>query len=279
MSQLIQLKQRIKAIEVIKKITHAMRLIAMSSHSKLKRQSNNLQNFKDEVTPLLCALEKFHTYENEQTTATSQKHLWILFASEKGLCGNFNSVIFNFFEHQLKQIDMTNIAFITIGKQATDFLKKKQITPLASYNKLTPNKLSSTATALYTKLLQIKHTLKTVTCFYNHPKSFFVQEPCKFQLLPVQPPKNCDITTLDLDDYTWPQSHKEVLDCIFHSLLKLNILYLMSESMIAEQSARFLSMDSSTRSAENLLKSMNLEYNKIRQAKITKELTELISSF
>lgn len=278
MSQLIQLKQRIKAIEVIKKITHAMRLIAMSSHSKLKKQSTTLQNFKDELTPLLCALEKFHNTQ-KSISHVGQKHLWILIGSEKGLCGNFNTLNFSHFNQQLHKITVDH-DFISIGKQATKFLHSKKVNLIKNYDKLSPNKLSTTTDDLYNYLLENGLHYKTVTCFYSSPKTFFTQEPTKFQLLPAQPANSCSPEdNIDLENYVWPQNHKDVTKCIFESMLKLNILYLLSQSMIAEQSARFLSMDSSTRSADNLLKNMHLEYNKIRQTKITKELSELASSF
>jgi len=278
MSQLIQLKQRIKAIQVIKKITHAMRLISMSSRTKLIKQAENLELFKDEITPLLCALENVHQTTDQHTSYT--KHIWILIASEKGLCGNFNNIIFNHFEQQLKRINQNEYNFIAVGKQAGDYLHKQGIKMIARYDKLSPNQLEKTATFLYEYLLKHKNSYQTVTCFYNKSKTFFVQEPHQYQLLPVQPYTSCKIVNAtNLDDYHWPQAPADVILCIFQSFLKLNVLYLLSESMIAEQSARFLSMDSSTRNAENLLKKMKLEYNKIRQAKITRELTELISSF
>lgn len=278
MSQLIQLKQRIKAIKVIKKITHAMRLISMSSRLKMIKQSGNLQIFRDEITPLLCSLEKIYptVHENQQ----SAKNIWILIASEKGLCGNFNNLIFNYFQTKLDSVNQENYNFIAIGKQAGDYLTKQGIKMIARYDKLSPNQIEKTANFLYEFLLKHKNSYQTVTCFYNSSKTFFVQEPCTYQILPVQAQKSCSITdNINLEDYHWVQPPEEILSCIFQSFLKLNVLYILSQSIIAEQSARFLSMDSSTRNAENLLKKMNLEYNKIRQAKITRELTELISSF
>lgn len=278
MSQLIQLKQRIKAIQVIKKITHAMRLISMSSRLKMIKNADALKNFRDEITPLLCSLES--VYPILDKNQAYHKNIWILIASEKGLCGNFNTSIFNYFQTQLQQISINDYNFIAVGKQAADFLNKQGIPITARYDKLSPNQLEKTATLLYEYLLEHKQSYNTVTCFYNQSKTFFMQEPHKYQLLPLQPQASCTINdTINLDDYDWVQPPAEVILCIFQSLLKLNVLFVLSQSMIAEQSARFLSMDSSTRNAENLLKKMQLEYNKIRQAKITRELTELISSF
>lgn len=278
MSQLIQLKQRIKAIQVIKKITHAMRLISMSSRLKMIKNSENLKFFRDEITPLLCSLEKVHPNIDENQAFA--KDIWILIASEKGLCGTFNTTIFTHFQNQLQHINIDHYNFIAVGKQAGDFLAKQGIKVIARYDKLSNSHLEKTANALYEFLLEHKHSYRNVTCFYNRSKTFFIQEPCQYQLLPVQPQKSCSINDMvDLDGYHWVQDPADVIICIFQSFLKLNVLFILSQSMIAEQSARFLSMDSSTRNAESLLKKMKLEYNKIRQAKITRELTELISSF
>lgn len=278
MSQLIQLKQRIKAIEVIKKITHAMRLISMSSRLKMIKLSENLHFFRDEITPLLCSLENIQPRIDQNQS--SHKNILILVASEKGLCGNFNSIIFNAFESHLKKIDISTYDFITVGKQAGDYLTQRNIKITARYDKLSPHKLEKTAAQLYDYLVENKDNYSKVICLYNKSKTFFIQEPCEFQLLPVQPQTNCDIQkSIDIDDYHWAQKPSDVILCIFQSFIKLNVLVVLSESIISEQSSRFLSMDSSTRNAENLLKKMNLEYNKIRQTKITKELTELISSF
>lgn len=278
MSQLIQLKQRIKAIQVIKKITHAMRLISMSSRLKMIKQSENLQFFRDEITPLLCSLENVHPSIDQNQSFN--KNIWILIASEKGLCGNFNNIIFNHFQEELKKINIKEYSFITVGKEAGDYLTEQNIKVVARYDKLSTNQIEKTASLLYEYLLEHKDSYQTVTCFYNKSKTFFVQEPCQYQLLPVKPQDSCSIDdSINLDNYHWSQPPADVILCIFQSFLKLNVLFILSQSIIAEQSARFISMDSSTRNAENLLKKMNLEYNKIRQAKITRELTELISSF
>ncbi len=278
MSQLIQIKQRIKAVQVIKKITHAMRLISMSSRMKMMKHCENLQFFRNEITPLLCSLQTA-TSTIAQNQAT-HKNIIILIASEKGLCGNFNATIFAHFQNYLNKINSNEYSFITIGKQAGDYLTKQGIPVAARYDKLTGSQLEKTATMVYEYLIHHQDSYNTVTCFYNRSKTFFIQEPCQFQLLPVEPQSDCSLEgNINIADYHWAQAPEDVLQCIFKSLLKLNVLYILAQSMIAEQSARFLSMDSSTRNAENLLKKMNLEYNKIRQTKITKELIELISSF
>ena len=278
MSQLIQLKQRIKAIASIKKITQTMRLISMSSHSKLKKQSDSLQRFRNEVKPMLCALKQ-DTNESESQHSTKHKNLFIIFAAEKGLCGNFNSAMFNYFNHHLTPEALENSHIISVGKKATGYLQQRQILPLVEFDKVLPNKLEKIAQDLYEKISQIHKNYDSIICLSSYPKTFFLQEAKTTILIPIQPDP-CDLENkIVLDEYKWTQDRESVTKCMFQILLKTNILLVLTNSMLSEQSARFLSMDSATRSAENLLKSMKLTFNKLRQAKITRELIELISGF
>ncbi len=276
MSQLIQLKHRIKAIAAIKKITQTMRLISMSSHSKLKKQSDAMQHLKNEVKPLLCAIAQKHKPEKQIAT---YKTLYIVFAAEKGLCGTFNNTMYAYFNKHLTSQNLQNSHVISIGKKATTYLEQKNIQPLMQFDKVLPNKLESIANDLYEKVLELHKDYEEVVCFYSYPKTFFLQEAQSTTIVPINPDPCETKDQLNLDLYEWPQSVEEVAHSLFHTLLKMNILLILTNSMLSEQSARFLSMDNATRSADNLQKSMKLSFNKMRQAKITRELIELISSF
>lgn len=278
MSQLIQLKQRIKAIAAIKKITQTMRLISMSSHSKLKKQSDAMQQLKNEIRPLLCALLQKDS-EVSSIEKPPYKTLYILFAAEKGLCGTFNNNMYSYFNQHLTAQNLENSHIIAVGKKAITYLEKRNITPLAIFDKALPNKLEKIAQELYQKITLIHHQYSQVVCFYSYPKTFFLQEARKATIIPIEPDPCSIQDIINLDQYEWPQDYKAVTTSLFHILLKINILLIFTNSMLSEQSARFLSMDNATRSAENLQKSMKITFNKMRQAKITRELIELISSF
>lgn len=279
MSQLIQLKQRIKAITAIKKITQTMRLISMSSHSKLKKQSESIRHLKNELQPLVCSITTEQISDNPHQP--KYKSLYIIFAAEKGLCGTFNATMFSYFNHHLTSAALENSHVISVGKKATNYLAQRDIVPLLEFDKVLPNKLELVAQQLYKKILELHHDYEQVICFSSFSKTFFVQEARTTILVPVQPdPCPADNSNnINLDDYQWPQDQREVTKSLFHMLLKINILSILINSMLSEQSARFLSMDNATRNAENLQKSMKLAFNKMRQAKITRELIELISSF
>jgi len=278
MSQLIHLKQRIKAIGAIRKITQTMRLISMSSHSKLKKQSDAMQRFRNEIKPLLCALTS-ETQKKRLDHAPKYKTLFIIFAAEKGLCGTFNTAMYAYFHNHLKAHDLENSHVISVGKKATQYLLQRGITPLHEFDKAMPNQLEKIAQDLYERIIHIHKHYESVVCLYSHPKTFFIQEPHITTIIPIEQDP-CEVRPeITLEDYEWMQDRADVTRCMFHILLKTNILLILTNSMLSEQSARFLSMDNATRSAETLLKEMKLTFNKLRQAKITRELIELISSF
>lgn len=278
MSQLIHLKQRIKAIGSIKKITQTMRLISMSSHSKLKKQAESLQRFRNEIKPLLCALTR-ETQDTNDNYAPKFKTLFIIFSAEKGLCGNFNSTMAAYFTKHLTPQALENSHVISVGKKASYYLEQRNIVPLLEIDKALPNQLEKIAQDLYERIRPIYKNYQSIICLSSHAKTFFVQEPKTTTIFPItQDP--CELkNTINLEEYLWLQDRKDATKCMFQILLKTNILLILTNSMLSEQSSRFLSMDSATRSAETLLKEMKLSFNKLRQAKITRELIELISSF
>jgi F-type H+-transporting ATPase subunit gamma len=278
MSQLIHLKTRIKAIGAIRKIAQTMRLISMSSHSKLKKQSESLQRFRNEIRPLLCGLTTQTTKEHLQHPPKF-KTLYILFSAEKGLCGNFNNTMYAYFQRHLTAATLENSHVISVGKKTSQYLQQRGIVPLFEFDKALPNHLEKIAQDLYEKVIHVHKNYQSVVCMASSPKTFFVQEPASTMIIPIQQDP-CEIrTNQPLEEYEWLQERKDVTRCMFRILLKTNILLILNNSMLSEQSARFLSMDNATRSAENLLKEMKLAFNKLRQAKITRELIELISGF
>ena len=280
MSQLIQLKQRIKTITAVKKITQTMRLIARSMHSKLKKLAGSLQVLKQEFKPLLCTLTKQKVVAQGNGQKIKYKTLFIICASEKGLCGTFNATMFSYFNKKLTPETLQNSHVISVGKKASQYITQRGIVPIVEFNKILPNKLESIVQDIYTKIVEIYPDYEEVVCLSSFAKTFFTQEPQTTTLIPIkQDPCSIIDENINLDDYEWPQDKQDVTNSLFQILLRVNILSILINSMLSEQSSRFLSMDNATRSAQDLQKSLKLAFNKMRQAKITRELIELISGF
>ena len=284
MSKLIQMRQRIKAIETIKKITHAMRLISMSAHSQLKNKQDPLTHYMKQFSALFTKVQASapdwtNQIINPQNIPANR--LIILVGSQKGLCGSFNALLFQFFnQHIEKELPKMDTRMIAIGKKAVDFAQEiKQYPLLATYEKFTTSNLFSIAQELITTITE-KPLYTSVLVFSNQFQSFFIQKPQVSSLIPFAPQEQLQAdAAAPVEGYLWEHPPRELLDSLVPQYLESRMQYLLFQSLLAEHAARFLSMDNSTRNANNLLEGTQLEYNKLRQAKITKELTELAGSF
>ena len=284
MSQLIQMRQRIKAIETIKKITHAMRLIAMSSHSRLKQQQEQLNTYQQEMNALFDTVySHVPTWRNTRMTPSQKQPLntlIIVVGSQKGLCGNFNTALFQFFAEHMQRVQYPSLAIIPVGKKATDYVIHHHTARIrASFSTFTMHNVSELAHTLTNTIVQAEPAYTHVALYSNSIKSFFAQVPRYTNLIPLIIPDPAGQETQTKEPYTWQQHPDALLDALAEQKLEANMYQLLFESLLAEQAARFVSMDMSTRNAKNLLEVTTMQYNKLRQAKITKELTELSGSF
>ena len=282
MAQLSSMRQRIRAIETIRKITHAMQLISMSTHSRLRQKKEQLEAYKNafkRITGLIKqSINKIETIT--QPTTTGSEKLCILVGSQKGLSGTFNISIFKFFEIETAVLE-GNFALITIGKHATDYARLKKIKPIRHYDAFSPLNFVTIAQDITQYILHTRQQYQTVTVYSNYPRTFFIQKPQEIQLLPFQEqPLTSQTQNMPQppEDYLWEDSPEQLYATVQELAIAITLQNLLFESLLAEQAARFLSMDAATRNAENLLNAMKLEYNKLRQAAITRELTELASS-
>lgn len=277
MAQLIQMRQRMKAIQVIKKITHAMRLISMSNHSRMTHQETSLKLYQETIQRLfLCAKQTYPNYYMPllyPIDKTSGHTLIILIGSQKGLCGSFNMSLFQLFRLQMRNQPTYNI--ITVGRRATQYIQKNNLgSLLAFYDNFGLHNMLTIADNLLQEIIQSKKIFSSVIIYSNSAPSFFVQKPIVRQIIPA-----AELQSQDTAEYEWEQTPQEVISYLANQYLLSQIQYALFQSLYAEQAARFVSMDSSTRNAEILLEQMQRDYNKLRQAKITRELTELSSFF
>lgn len=276
MAQLIHMRQRIKAVETIKKITHAMRLISMSTHSRLRHKKAQFEEYKNTFLEFASHLQTQYEYSDNQTIGGS-KELTIVVGSQKGLCGAFNTHLFKFFEIDYPTI-ADNIDIISVGKHANDYIISRK-EPLIKFDNFTAQTFVSIALEITDYILKHRTEYHQVTLYSNFARTFFIQKPQKATLFPLEAIEHkANTNSFAAEQYAYENDPKSLYEYIQKMLLTITIEELLFESLLAEQSARFLSMDASTRNAENLLVEMKLEYNKTRQAAITRELTELSTS-
>ena len=284
MSKLIQKRNRIQTIQTIRKVTDAMRIISMSAHSRLKAKQEPLSTYLNYLASLLAKVQQaVPSWKNERLTPTN-KHddnpLIILIGSQKGLCGGFNTFLSKHFSYYLSAHVSERYHYMGIGKKAIDFLEEThpnrliQIFPI-----LTAHNFLAVAQQVTDYLMTVTPAYTSVIIFSNVFKSFFVQKPTTTLLIPFLPEKLSPSFTPIQEGYLWDEQPSDIINKIAEQYIEAQLQHLMFQSLLSEHAARFISMDNSTRNANTLLETTKLEYNKLRQAKITTEITELTGSF
>jgi F-type H+-transporting ATPase subunit gamma len=202
-----------------------------------------------------------------------------LVGSQKGLCGTFNQSLFTFFERSELKASHKKADLISIGKRASEYIHTvHDYTIVKEFNEFTQTTFTDIAQQVTHYITQSKPAYTSVLVYSNWSKSFFVQVPEKHTLIPLTLPTTEVIDQSHHEGFEWEQSPERLLSALAQSLLLANLQDFLLTSLTAEQAARFVAMDNSTRNARNLLDDMTLDYNKRRQAKITRELTDLIGS-
>lgn len=275
----MQMRQRIQAIHVIKKIAHAMRLISMSSHARMKHQEKPLTTYLEKVNSLTVKTQSINGQRrNKLLQPKKDRHertLIILIGSQKGLCGNFNTMLLQRFTSFTK--DLSHFSLITVGKRATQLTAARYHTKtIAEYNTFGTHNLLPTAQELLRRITHAHKPYHNVYIISNYAASFFIQKPEVKRIIPAVIPEKA--STKDLN-FIIEQPAQEITEYITHLYLLSHLQQALFQSLLAEHAARFISMDNSTRNAESLLEKMQLDYNKLRQANITRELTELSAFF
>lgn len=278
MSQLTLMRHHIKAVQTIRKITQAMRLISMSTHSRIKQFETPLHTYQKTILQLFIRARSSAIVDATlpEESVNAHDHLFILIGSQKGLCGSFNSSLFSLFEKTIQHTPTYRV--ITVGKRATNYMQKNNGDKLlAFYNTFALHNALTIAQNLMQEIMQSQQIYGKVSIVYNSAPSFFSQKPTVQQLIPttlhkqeVGQPQNA---------YDWEQPPQEVIAFLTQQYLLSQLQHALFQSLLAEHAARFISMDSSTRNANTMLEELLLTYNKLRQAKITRELTELSSFF
>jgi len=291
-AHLIQLRQKIKSIQTTKKITHAVRLVSMSLYARMEKQDVPLKRYVTTMQQLFIRLSQcvpdWKSPLLISEDSANSNPLVIIVGTSKGLCGSLNSNLFRYYESTCEFGTIPNLNIITIGQKATKFMKEQPFgTLICSYAELNSNNFITIADDLVVKLKA--SNFSSVVMYSTELKSFFVQKPCHVNIIPInntqsgqqEPVRDIpqDFDGFEQESLIWEQDRYELLDYLAPQYLQSMIMHILFQALRAEHAARFLAMENSTANAEKYLERLTLQYNKLRQSLITREVAELCASF
>ncbi|MCU0427281.1 MAG: ATP synthase F1 subunit gamma [Candidatus Kapabacteria bacterium] len=287
MATLRDIRTRIGSIKNIAKITSAMKMVAVA---KMRRAQQNILSARpyaeklSNMISLLAADQENLTGPFFEQRKEVKNIALIVVSADRGLCGGFNSNLLRSTQSHLKALAKeypeAKLHLITIGKRATDFFGKREITIDAKYPGVFQRLEFAQAQTIGRSAVSgfLNGDYDKVQIIVNEFRSIAKQEVAVHDFLPIAPAKSTEAAQGKKFnvEYIYEPSQAEVLNGILPKHLNMQIWRAMLESNAAEQAARMMAMENATRNAKELNRTLTLTYNKLRQAAITKEILEVV---
>jgi len=272
------IKNRIRSIENTRKVTAAMELISVA---KLNRIEKSLLNFRPYVAALEGMLHRLlssspqarHVFLGEKETVSERVCLGVI-TSDSGLCGVYNNNIIRLAEEFVRRQDKDKITLVCIGRKGFNYFRRQGLKVESAYlgvNGRYSDKLCLEINDKF-KDMFISGAVPRIYIAYTHFRTALSYEPRVEKFLGLEP------LAADNRDYLSEPGMDIILDELIPKYLYLKLKLIILESFTAEHSARIVAMKSATDNARDLLEKLTLLRNKTRQANITQEIMEIISS-
>ena len=286
MASLDDLKKRIASVKSTQKITKAMKMVAAAKLRKAQESAERGRPYSEKMNNVILNLsngisDKENAPKLLSGTGKDKVHLCVVMTSDRGLCGGFNSNIIKkakLFFSKLAQ-EGKELKIITVGSKGNDQLKRiygKQIIEKLSFKN---SKNVNYADAEKVSKIIIdkfeKEEFDICTIFYNQFKNVITQIPQAQQIIPLK--TDNEAATKSDDSYELEPDEDEILSNLLPKNISTQIFKAMLENSASEQGSRMSAMDNATRNAGEMVDKLTIEYNRSRQAAITKELIEIIS--
>ena len=290
MPSLDDLKKRIASVKSTQKITKAMKMVAAAKLRKAQEAAEQSRPYADNMENLMDSISRGYiqtdSSRNLLTGSDEDKTiLLVLFTSERGLCGGFNSQVSKALREKIIELQNQNktVKVLCVGKKGYDIIKRQYGDLIVEMIDLSSVKSIQYGDAknISDKIIKMYFDAEFDRCliFYNKFKSVISQIPTEQQVIPAE--KSEDETNEDQSKdnsfFEFEPNEKEILEELLPLNFAIQIFKALLESSASEQGARMSAMDNASRNASDMIDSLTLFYNRSRQAVITKELIEIIS--
>jgi len=285
MPSLKDLKNRIGSVKSTQKITSAMKMVAAAKLRKAQEQalaSRPYTSLMDKVVSKIASKTSGNSLDLLTGKSDNKTQLIVVFSADRGLCGGFNGSITRAVRAEVKKLEQDGIKvkLLMVGKKSADALNRELghlFIERIDGNSAKPN--YTDAEILANKIISLFENDEFGMCkvIFNKFVSAITQEVTFKSLIPADIQKN----EADLNDsnsiYEFEPSEEEILNDLLPRNLATQLFSSQMESTASELAARMTAMDNATRNAGDMIDNLTLQYNRTRQAVITKELIEIIS--
>ena len=286
MASLDDLKKRISSVKSTQKITKAMKMVAAAKLRRAQESAEKGRPYSDKMNNIILNLSNgISDIENAPKllsgTGENKVHLCVVMTSDRGLCGGFNTNIIKKAKLYFQKIldEGKTLKIITVGTKGYDQLKRAYSEYIIEKMSFKDSKNVNYFDADKVGKLIIdkfeKKEFDVCAIFYNQFKNVITQIPQEQQIIPLNASEKEENSSED--NYEFEPEEDEILANLLPKNISTQIFKAMLENSASEQGSRMSAMDNATRNAGEMVDKLTIEYNRSRQAAITKELIEIIS--
>ena len=289
MASLDDLKKRIASVKSTQKITKAMKMVAAAKLRRAQESAVKGRPYSEKMNNIILNLsngisDKENAPKLLSGSGKDKVHLCVVMTSDRGLCGGFNSNICKLAKNNFKKLlsEGKEIKIITVGSKGLDQIKRE-------YGKYVIKKLNfknkkqisfNEAEIVGKEIIELfnKNEFDKCIIFYNNFKNVITQIPQAQQIIPAEKIESNDKDkTEEKLSYEFEPDEDEILEDLLPKNISTQVFKALLENAASELGSRMTAMDNATRNAGDLVDKLTINYNRSRQASITKELIEIIS--
>ena len=274
-----EIKERIDSVKNTSQITNAMNIVSSTKFKKfqvLTLKSRNYAYAVNEAFDNLVASLKGNKFVIFDGKPEVRRVGIIVMTSDRGLCGSFNSNTFRRLESMRKQFEKEgkDVSVVTIGRKAKEYCKNRDINVDSEYIQMIPETMFETGKKISEDVVQfyLNDFYDEVYMIYSKFVSAVEYNIQVEKLLPIEKKEG-----LPTKEYVFDPSEEEVLNSFVPQVLNIKLYQSLLENSTSEHSARMSAMKQANDNASEMIRNLEVQYNRERQGKITQELTEIIS--
>ena len=286
MASLDDLKKRIASVKSTQKITKAMKMVAAAKLKRAQESAEKGRPYSEKMNNVILNLsngisDKENAPRLLSGTGKDKVHLCVVMTSDRGLCGGFNSNIIKKAKSYFAKLseEGKDLKIVTVGSKGNDQLKRVYGDKIIANISFKESKNANYFDAEKVGKMVIEkfeaEEFDVCTIFYNQFKNVITQIPQAQQIIPLNV-ENSEENKSE-DSYEFEPDEDEILNNLLPKNISTQIFKAMLENSASEQGSRMSAMDNATRNAGEMVDKLTIQYNRSRQAAITKELIEIIS--
>jgi F-type H+-transporting ATPase subunit gamma len=278
-ANVLDIRRRIRSVRNTQQLTRAMKMVAAARLRRAQERVHNARPYANQMLALLGSLaarteQRAHPLLAERPV---EKILLVLVTADRGLCGAFNANLIRAAESYLEAHRDQRVSLLAVGRKGRDFFRKQRVEILADYTNLFSRLEFAHGQEIAKQIIDLYtgQSVDAVDFIYNESKTVLTQRLTIERYLPVKPVTPAAGEALI--DYIYEEPAEEVFNVLLPRYVEIEVYRALLESAASEFAARMTAMDAASSNAAEMIDTLTLHMNRVRQAAITKEIIEIVS--